>query len=126
MSVPYTEETKEIMISLSNRVMDRIKKGSEHQLRYEEILAHIAQTRLRKCELYGEDRYESRHDDEFNAWMCFSDVYRKFIRLEQLTKLYANGDEEAGKALKDAYLDIANYGIAGFQILTQEKTNDKD
>jgi hypothetical protein len=113
--------------SLSQGVKDRLSDVRvSHQLRYEEVLNNIAWTRLEKCALYGEKRYEENALD-FNLWMCFSDVYRKYIRLEQLTKDVNRLEEgtvafnNSFNALKDAYLDIANYGINGYQILTNEE-----
>ena len=112
------DKNLDIAATLSNNVYKRVKLGSEHQLDYEIILDHVANTRLHKCEKYGESRY-GETDPEFNAWMCFSDIHRKYIRLRQLNKLAISGDKEAMRLLKDAYLDIANYGIMGFQILNK-------
>ncbi len=59
------------------------KQGSKHHIRYEEILRDLSEQRLEKVRQYGESRYEEE-DEEFNLWMCFSDIHRKFIRLKQL------------------------------------------
>lgn len=115
----------DVVATLSDNVYKRITEGSEHQLDYEIVLDHIANTGLHKCEKYGESRYEEK-DLQFNAWMCFSDVHRKYIRLRQLNELAVAGDEEAMRLLKDAYLDIANYGIMGFQILDKGNQDEEN
>jgi hypothetical protein len=92
------------------------QEGSKHHLDYEEIIRDLAEQRLAKVAQYGEDRYDSNEGEDFDLWMSFSDVYRKFIRLKQLTRLALKGDEAAKIALVDAYKDIANYGIMGVQI----------
>lgn len=94
----------------------RLTQGSKHQLSYEIISSKLAEIRFEKCKKYGESRYEPQ-DAEFNLWMCFSDVHRKYIRLSKLTKLAVRGDKEAKKLLIDAYFDLANYAIMGVQIL---------
>lgn len=98
----------------------RIEEGSEHQFHYERISSILAETRLEKCKRYGEDRYANDKTDGFQLWMCFSDVYRKFIRLQQLTDLVNEGKEEYLEDLIDAYLDISNYGIMAVQVLCQQ------
>lgn len=65
---------------------------------------------------YGTSRYD-KHDIEFDAWMSFSDIHRKTIRLEQLTRAVASGDDSAADALLDAYADIAMYCMSNIQIL---------
>lgn len=109
---------------LCKRLLDRLEDETatiHHQV-YESIISDLAEQRLAKIKLYGESRYEEK-DEEFDLWMCFSDVHRKYIRLRQLTKLARQGDKEAINSLVDAYRDIANYGIMGIQII--EKYHEK-
>ncbi len=83
------------------------------QKRYEEILKELSEIRKQKVIAYGEDRYLET-DKEFNHWMCYSDIYRKFIRLKELTK-----NQTEGESLLDTYRDMANYSIMAIQILEQ-------
>jgi hypothetical protein len=102
---------------LIHRLTSRFKQPvSEHHLAYENILADLAEIRLAKVAQYGESRYEE-DDEEFDLWMCFSDIHRKYIRLKELTKQVRSGDQAAVKPLIDAYRDLANYGIMGVQVI---------
>lgn len=65
---------------------------------------------------YGASRYD-RHALDFDAWMCFGDVHRKYIRMEQLTRAVASGDESAMEPLIDAYADMALYCVSNIEIL---------
>lgn len=114
-----SDQKFEATASLCERLSDRISGGSLHQVAYEKVVADLADTRLKKADLYGESRYEEE-DEGFNLWMCFSDVHRKYIRIKQLTKQLQGGNKEALQPLKDAYADIANYGIMGVQILEKQ------
>jgi len=97
--------------------------------RYREIQEELAEIFHYKIDQYGPSRYE-KHSDQFNYWMCFSDVHRKTLRLEQLT-ITALSDIEQGsvahgydvkiakeKLISD-YKDIANYAIMAVQILEE-------
>lgn len=96
------------------------EKGIEFQRQYENVIAQLAEVRLRKCIEYGERRYRV-DDPEFNRWMCYSDVYRKFIRLE---KQMADVDPQAPSLgivnLLETYRDLANYAIMAVQLLEDE------
>lgn len=100
---------------LSGNTRDRIiyaaeKLGLKYHVEYELSLDELAWIRLKKCAAYGERRYEAT-DPEFNRWMCYSDVYRKFIRLEEQMKTGSVED------LLETYRDLANYSIMAVQIL---------
>lgn len=118
-------ERDQLLRDLCANVSARVLNGSIHQTDYEIISSNLAELRLEKCRLYGESRYEEV-DQEFDLWMCFSDIHRKYIRLKQLTKLARQGDESALHSLIDAYKDIANYGIMGVQILQKYVTPIED
>ena len=87
-----------------------------------------------KLTAYGTERYDEAHSDEFNLWMCFSDVYRKILRLERLTRTAAMDSKGCGDLIKikaaarkkliDDYKDIANYAIMAVQILEEKKDVD--
>jgi hypothetical protein len=47
--------------------------------------------------------------------MCYSDVYRKGIRLRTLTESVMSGEGVAPAVLRDAYADMANYAIMAVQ-----------
>jgi hypothetical protein len=74
------------------------------------VQRELANIRDRKVVEYGTARYEIA-DRRENAWMCYSDVYRKFIRLREQIR----NDDDAG--LRETYLDIANYATMAVQML---------
>lgn len=80
--------------------------ASEHRAIYERAHAMF----LQKLHEYGTTRYEEI-DPVFNVWMCYSDTYRKFIRLRQQVKL---GD---WKGQVETYMDMMNYCIMAIQII---------
>lgn len=122
------QEDADVRISLSNDVIHRINKGTKHQISYEQIIYKLANIRLAKAKMYGESRYEG-HNPEFNFWMTFCDVHRKYIRLQQLNQLCVDGDESAFESIIDCYADLANYAIMAIQLiepLTKEKEVESD
>lgn len=63
---------------------------------------------------YGLSRYDE-HDLDFDVWMNFSDIHRKYIRLEQLTRRAARSDDMSKRDIEDLveqYRDIINYSIS--------------
>lgn len=89
-----------------------------YQWEYVAALQRLATIHEAKCLQYGEKRYDEHLSQEFNCWMCFSDVYRKFIRLE---KLIASGTDAD---LLKCYEDLANYSIMAVQILGRRKCDE--
>jgi hypothetical protein len=78
-----------------------------------------------KAHLYGWSRF-GPHSDQFNYWMCFSDIHRKTLRLEMLTEQALRNSStniNAREKLIDDYRDIANYAIMAIIIL--EEQNDR-
>lgn len=65
---------------------------------------------------YGLSRYET-HSREFDVWMSYAGVWRKQIRLGELTSNAAQGDPEAYRALLDAYADTALYALSALVVL---------
>jgi len=112
------EPENEFEKRLVNELLSRLRSEScdTHHRDYEVISSKLADVRIDKVAAYGTSRYED-NDEEFDLWMCFCDVHRKYIRLKTLTKLVRAGHKEALPALVDAYRDIANYGMMGVQIL---------
>jgi hypothetical protein len=102
--------------------MEIIKKSKRilmtpSQKDYENILERMATIRACKVHDYGESRYNNPNI-EFNYWMCFSDIHRKYIRLENIiTKKKLKVKETIG----DTLLDMANYCIMMFQIIEKNK-----
>lgn len=98
---------------------DRAEKadiaGLAYQYEYERTIAHLAEIRLNKCIQYGEARYDPAMDTTKQLWLCYSDVYRKFIRLDQQM---ATGTTED---LLETYQDLANYAIMAVQLLRRQK-----
>ena len=77
---------------------------------------------MEKATVYGRSRFDE-HSDEFDLWMCFSDVHRKTLRLEQMTRLAANGDDEALAKLISDYRDLINYSVMAVMKLTEERSD---
>lgn len=71
--------------------------------RFRSVLAEAAGLREQRLAEYGLDRFDEE-ELTFALLMCYSDVYRKFIRLKTLTK--NRGDLAA---LRDTYIDMLNY-----------------
>lgn len=85
------------------------------QVEFENTLDRIAEIRVNKCAQYGESRYEET-DKEFNRWMLFSDIHRKYIRLRQQIRQ----SHDAG--LLETYTDLAAYALMAVQILSRQET----
>ena len=83
---------------------------------YMSVVERLTAIRKDKVRQYGTKRYEIA-DTETNLWMCYSDVYRKFIRLEEQL------DRRDIKGMVETYSDMANYCIMAIQIL--EKIDEK-
>ncbi len=104
--------------------MDRaIANGLTTQARYEVLLDELATIRLEKVIAYGEARYKEK-SDEFNMWMCYCDVYRKFIRLESLLKVNKNNKPDP-EMLRDTYMDLANYALMAVQVLFPKEESEE-
>ena len=95
--------------------------GLTTQAHYEDVLAQAAETRVAKVRAYGEDRYYN-DDAESSAWLSYSDVYRKTIRLRQQTRELArairDGDpsyDHLAEELRETYMDLLNYAAQGSQ-----------
>lgn len=88
------------------------------------ILDELAKETFTKVKQYGTDRYEEESED-VNQWMCFSDVYRKTIRLRQLTEDSVPISGGLDK-LRETYLELANYGIMAVQIIDLMKARRKE
>jgi hypothetical protein len=84
--------------------------GVTTQAEYEQVLDELARLRVKKVCLYG-DRILNEPDAELATWLGFANIYRKYSRLLQLIRWC---DREA---LRDCYLDLANYAIMGIQLL---------
>lgn len=102
---------------------NRLVRIEDEQLkRLHEQMSGIADRMLtlwvEKVKSYGTRRYDE-HDIAFDTWMNFSDVYRKFIRFEQLTRDAASGDQEALRQVIEAYADMAVYGMSAVLVLSR-------
>lgn len=72
-----------------------------------------------KIHAYGTKRYDDELGLRFNLWMTYSDVYRKFIRLERQIEAVATTQQNDIQDLIETYQDLANYSIMAVQILEQ-------
>lgn len=86
---------------------------------WDKIVGHLRHVLIDKLSQYGTARYRNSNTRRFNLWMCFSDIYRKSLRLEELTYKAVKKNPEALTKLIDDYKDIANYAIMAVQILEQ-------
>ena len=90
--------------------------GIKTHPKFEELLEELAHERLTKVKQYGEKRYDVKTFSKLNhLWMCFGDVFRNYIRLEQLTETALKTNEL--EDLRSTYLEIASYGLMGVQII---------
>lgn len=116
---PFPSATAQVLQAL---VEDRLKIATHHKIKYqlgfEAVLAELAMLRLEKAIEYGESRYETR-DAEFDHWMLFSDVHRKYIRLRQQMR------NKNIPGMIESYTDIANYAAMAVQLLKKEQLNEK-
>lgn len=105
-------------MNLFNREQ-RIAQGPPTQADYERVLEEIATIRMQKVLSYGEDRYTTDPaEQEHHLFITYSDVYRKFIRIKEFfTRGLKVMKAKDGESLRDAFLDLANYGIMGVQLL---------
>lgn len=107
------------IINRAARLDEADALGIRTQLEYERLLDLIASVRLAKVATYGESRYKE-DDVEFNLWTCYSDVFRKHVRLRKLTSDSARAGKPSAELI-DTYLDIANYALMALQLLGVEE-----
>lgn len=71
---------------------------------------------------YGENKYV-RKSTSAMLWLAYSDVWKKFIRLEKLTEGACDPAREnrikVMKKLRDDYMDIANYAIDAIAMIDE-------
>lgn len=104
------------------------------QAELDAVLGTMRNVVTAKLHEYGDDRYREE-DPRWAMIMCYSDVYRKHLRLRRLTDLLAGQpvnrlmsagatgpaapgqlpSEQTIEALRDCYLDMANYAAMGLQ-----------
>jgi hypothetical protein len=97
--------------------------------RYDFALANIRELFRKKNAQYGDSAFYTGEDHSpFKWWMRFSDVSRKFTRLEQLTRIVTTPThsqhekmlvDEAREKLIDDYKDLANYAIIAVAVLEE-------
>jgi len=107
-------------MNAQERIIEALNFNVFTQQEYERVLTGLANMRLEKVIQYGEDRY-NEPDPNVNLLMCYSDVYRKYIRLKKLSFDFKNPDYES---LIDTYKDLANYAIMAIQILEKERNRE--
>lgn len=104
---------------------------SDSKQLFENSISELAKIFNDKNDLYGDSAfYTGEPGSPFKWWMRFSDVSRKFTRLEQLTQLATipihleehNGQrKEARDKLIDDYKDLAIYAIIAVIVLEEKK-----
>jgi catechol 2,3-dioxygenase-like lactoylglutathione lyase family enzyme len=92
---------------------DRLAYAEEHgirtQLAFEDVINEAAGIRVVKVRTYGERRHDPSNSFQFDMLMSFSDIYRKFIRLENMMLAGETIDPDTGESLRDTLLDLSNY-----------------
>jgi hypothetical protein len=103
-----------IMVKLIERLPGKKKSTYSTGIHALDILHRAKMLRDEKVSKYGESRYKLS-SKKFDDMMVFSDIYRKYIRLENHFK---EGKETLSDAdLKETYFDMLNYALMGIQIL---------
>jgi len=102
---------------------------NDSKQKFDDQIHALAKIFNAKNEQYGDSAFEiGDHDSSFKWWMRFSDVSRKFTRLEQLTTLAAgpvrtDAEHEfrfnAREKLVDDYRDLAIYAIIAVIVLEE-------
>lgn len=101
------------------------QQGLKTQSPYERVVDEIATVRLLKVQQYGEGMYEQRFDLDTTMILVFADIHRKFIRIENIITKKDLRSASNFEALREAFLDLANYGLMGAQLLDQEVDPDE-
>lgn len=114
------------ILSRDERLYAAEDAGVHTQEAFERLVDEAATIRVNKVARYGEDRYDRRHDVHFNRSMCFSDIYRKYIRVEQMLLRGMVDDPETGESLRDTLLDLSNYALMAVQVLRLEVPVEKE
>lgn len=83
--------------------------GIVAQQQFEAVLDEAASIRAYKLRRYGGRRHDPSNTFQFDMLMSFSDIYRKFIRLEMLMLSGETVDPDTGESLRDTLLDLLNY-----------------
>lgn len=93
--------------------------SSKHYMR---VMHKAKMIRDSKVSDYGKRRYDLEEENpEFDEMMCFSDLYRKFIRLENY---YKKGNRDMNhEDVKDTLYDLLNYTAMFIQILEKQEDN---
>ncbi len=96
---------------------------SDSKQLFNDVISELAKIFIEKNDLYGDSAfYTGEPGSPFKWWMRFSDVSRKFTRLEQLT-IGATAippdelNEMAKIKLIDDYKDLAIYAIIAVAVL---------
>lgn len=84
-----------------------------YHMEFLDVLEKVARLRLEKVRQYGTSRYEIQ-DLATNRWLAYSDVLRKFIRLQE--QMRSGGAED----LLETYQDLASYALMAVQLLSRE------
>lgn len=111
-----------IFVKLIERLPAENKSTYSSSIHYLDILNKAKIMRNAKVSDYGEKRYQLS-SAEFDNMMCFSDVYRKFIRIENH---YKNGKKMNFESLKDSYYDLLNYVVMSIQIMELHEQREKE
>ncbi len=109
-------ENKElgIFLKLIQRLPGKNQSVYSSSMHYLDILHEAKMIRDKKVADYGERRYLLT-SPEFDGMLCFSDIYRKFIRLENYYKF--KNKLLVDEKLRDTYMDLINYAVMAVQIL---------
>jgi hypothetical protein len=113
------------ILQKEERLLAAREAGLGTQWEFERLVDEAATIRLNKVKRYGEDRYSPRHSPEFNRMMSFSDIYRKYIRVENMMMAGLTEDPDTGESLRDTLIDMSNYALMAVQVLALPAPKEK-
>ena len=100
-------------LSKKERNTAALAAGLKTHGKFEELVDEVANTRLEKVMSYGEKRYTTE-DPKVAMTLVYGDLSRKWIRIEN-AMLKGELTLEDGETLREAFKDLAAYGVMGMQ-----------
>lgn len=94
------------------------------------IVEEASNLTIEKINKYGDSRYKIKSFD-YDSKMIYSDIFRKFIRIENITWNFDellkadNNKKELLEDLRETYLDSLNYNAIAIQIIDKYLAKEK-
>ena len=109
-----TPSQKTVSMNFESSPELRMKAVGSSQKEFEDIANVLVCLRAVKILQYGESRLELHNDEHRDLAMAFSDIHRKYIRLE---KQVWSPDGDSELPIVETLSDLAVYTIQAIQIL---------